>query len=83
MDDQAHFRIHMETEAILGVLAWCEGGNAELLSSVALNYGNYSAFSRKVLDCTVISTNGRNLERWRMNRGLRFLAALGMTKDAE
>ncbi len=38
MDDQAHFRIHMETEAILGVLAWCEAGNAELVSSVALKY---------------------------------------------
>jgi hypothetical protein len=40
-------------------------------------------FFRKVLDCAVISTNGRNLKRWPMNRGLRFLAALGMTKDAE
>ena len=38
MDDQTPFRIHMETEAILGVLAWCEAGNAELVSSVALNY---------------------------------------------
>jgi predicted nucleic acid-binding protein len=38
MDDQAHFRIHMETEAVLGVLAWCEAGKAELVSSVALNY---------------------------------------------
>jgi predicted nucleic acid-binding protein len=28
----------METEAILGVLAWCEAGNAELVSSVALKY---------------------------------------------
>ena len=38
MDDQTHLRIHMETEAILGILAWCEAGNGELLSSVALNY---------------------------------------------
>ncbi|MGH8558925.1 MAG: PIN domain-containing protein [Methylococcales bacterium] len=38
MDDQTHLRIHMESEAILGVLAWCESGNAALLNSVALNY---------------------------------------------
>jgi predicted nucleic acid-binding protein len=38
MDDQTHLRIHIESEAILGVLAWCEAGNAELLNSVALNY---------------------------------------------
>ena len=38
MDDQTHFRIHMETEAILGILAWCEAGNAQLLNSVALSY---------------------------------------------
>lgn len=38
MDDQTHLRIHMEAETILGVLAWCEAGNAELLGSVALNY---------------------------------------------
>jgi len=44
---------------------------------------NYSAFSRKVSDCPVISTNGRNLERWHMTRGLRFLAALGMTRGTE
>jgi hypothetical protein len=44
---------------------------------------NYSAFFRKVIDYTVISTAGRNLERWCMNSDLRFLATLGMTKDAE
>lgn len=38
MDDQTHIRIHMESEAILGVLAWCEAGKAELLDSVALAY---------------------------------------------
>jgi hypothetical protein len=38
MDDQTHLRIHIESEAILGVLAWCEAGDAELLNSVALNY---------------------------------------------
>ena len=38
MDDQTHFRIHMETEAVLGILAWCDAGNAQLLSSVALDY---------------------------------------------
>ena len=38
MDDQTHLRIHIEAEAILGILAWCETGNAELLNSVALEY---------------------------------------------
>jgi hypothetical protein len=38
MDDQTHIRIHMESEAILGVLAWCEAGKAELVDSVALAY---------------------------------------------
>ena len=38
MDDQTHLRIHIESEAILGVLAWCDAGDAELLNSVALNY---------------------------------------------
>jgi hypothetical protein len=36
-----------------------------------------------VIDYTVISTAGRNLERWCMSSGLRFLATLGTTKDAE
>ena len=58
--------------------------------------GNYSVFFRKPLDCTVISTlcchfdvvlsfrpTGEIFKRWRMNKGLRFLAMLGMTKDAE
>ncbi|WP_367154806.1 PIN domain-containing protein [Methylomonas sp. HYX-M1] len=38
MDDQTHIRIHIEAEAILGILSWCEEGNAELLNSVALSY---------------------------------------------
>jgi len=38
MDDQTHLRIHMEAEAVLGILAWCESGNADLINSVALNY---------------------------------------------
>lgn len=38
MDDQSHLRVHLEAEAILGVLAWCESGQAELVNSVALNY---------------------------------------------
>jgi len=44
---------------------------------------NYSALFRKALDCAVISTNGRNLECWCMNSGVRFVATLGMTKEAE
>lgn len=38
MDDQTHLRIHIEAEAILGILAWCEAGHADLLNSVALSY---------------------------------------------
>ncbi len=38
MDDQTHIRILIEAEAILGILSWCEKGNAELLNSVALAY---------------------------------------------
>jgi hypothetical protein len=38
MDDQTHLHIHTEAETILGVLAWCESGKAELLNSVALTY---------------------------------------------
>lgn len=38
LDDQTHLRIHIESESILGVLAWCEAGDAELLNSVALKY---------------------------------------------
>jgi hypothetical protein len=38
MDDQTHLRIHLEAEAILGILAWCEAGHAHLLNSVALGY---------------------------------------------
>jgi len=38
MDDQTYLRIHMESEAILGVLGWCEAGKADLLDSVALSY---------------------------------------------
>ena len=38
MDDQTHLRIHIEAEAILGILAWCEAGNSDLLNSVALEY---------------------------------------------
>lgn len=38
MDDQTHLRIHIEAEAILGILAWCEAGNADLVNSVALEY---------------------------------------------
>ncbi len=35
LDDQRQLRIHVETEAILGILALCEKGEIELLSSAA------------------------------------------------
>lgn len=38
MDDQTHIRIHIESEAVLGILAWCETEKADLINSVALEY---------------------------------------------
>jgi hypothetical protein len=35
LDDQSQLRIHLEAEAVLGALAFCESGQAELLGSVA------------------------------------------------
>jgi predicted nucleic acid-binding protein len=36
MDDHAQLRIRLEAEAVLGILALCEAGEAELLDSEAL-----------------------------------------------
>lgn len=87
MDNQAHFRIHMETEAILGVMAWCEAGNAQLLGSVALNYEAdhnphpvRKAFVRETLSkCGVIIQASDTVEqraRYYGSRGLKVLDAL-------
>lgn len=38
LDDRAQLRIHVEAEAVLGILALCESGEAELLSSDALRF---------------------------------------------
>lgn len=38
LDDQAQLRIRVETEAVLGIIALCESGKVELLSSDALQY---------------------------------------------
>lgn len=46
--------------------------------------GNYSAFffaSRLIV--LSFRPTGEIFKRWRMNKDLRFLATLGMTKDAE
>ena len=38
LDDQTPLRVHLEAEAVLGVLALCETGQAELVGSVALRF---------------------------------------------
>ena len=38
LDDQSQLRIRVESEAILGLIALCESGQAALLSSDALEY---------------------------------------------
>ncbi|MEW5930001.1 MAG: PIN domain-containing protein [Gemmatimonadota bacterium] len=38
LDDRSQLRVHLEAEAVLGVLALCESGDVELLSSDALAY---------------------------------------------
>jgi predicted nucleic acid-binding protein len=37
-DDRTQLRIRVESEAVLGILALCESGKAELVSSVALRF---------------------------------------------
>jgi predicted nucleic acid-binding protein len=61
MDDQSSFRIHMETEAILGILAWCKNGHGELMHSVALQYEHdhhsqpvRKAFSHAILESVAV-----------------------------
>jgi predicted nucleic acid-binding protein len=38
LDDKAQLRIALEAEAVLGILALCQSGQAQLLSSDALEY---------------------------------------------
>jgi predicted nucleic acid-binding protein len=38
LDDRAQLRIALEAEAVLGILALCQSGEADLLSSDALEY---------------------------------------------
>jgi predicted nucleic acid-binding protein len=38
LDDKARLRIALEAEAVLGILALCQSGQAQLLSSDALEY---------------------------------------------
>jgi predicted nucleic acid-binding protein len=38
MDDHAQLRVRLEAEAVLGILALCEAGEAELLDSDALRF---------------------------------------------
>ncbi len=38
LDDKSQLRIALEAEAVLGILALCQSGQAELLSSDALEY---------------------------------------------
>ena len=38
LDDRSQLRVHLEAEAVLGILALCEAGRAELVSSHALRF---------------------------------------------
>jgi predicted nucleic acid-binding protein len=38
LDDRSQLRVRLEAEAVLGVIAYCESGQAELVSSVALKF---------------------------------------------
>jgi len=38
MDDHAQLRVRLEAEAVLGILALCDAGEAELLDSDALRF---------------------------------------------
>ncbi len=38
LDDKAQIRIQVEAVAVIGILALCESGQAELISSIALDY---------------------------------------------
>jgi hypothetical protein len=38
LDDKAQLRVRLEAEAVLGVIAFCESGQAELVSSIALEF---------------------------------------------
>src|SRR4051794_20952417 len=56
LDDKVQFRILVEAEAVLGVIALCGSGHIELASSVALEYEDERnphparrAFTREVL----------------------------------
>jgi hypothetical protein len=36
LDDKSQLRVHLEAEALLGIIEFCESGQAELVSSDAL-----------------------------------------------
>ena len=87
MDDQSNFRVHMEAEAILGILVWCNRNHADLLDSVALRYEHAKhthpvrkAFSQEILQKSAvfialteqIASDARNYEE----RGIKALDAL-------
>jgi predicted nucleic acid-binding protein len=38
LDDRSQLRVRLEAEAVLGVIAFCESGQAELVSSIALEF---------------------------------------------
>jgi hypothetical protein len=38
LDDKTQFRILVEAEAVLGIIAFCEAGHARLVSSDALEF---------------------------------------------
>lgn len=38
LDDRSQLRVRLEAEAVLGIIAFCESGQAELVSSAALGF---------------------------------------------
>ncbi|HKP77349.1 MAG TPA: PIN domain-containing protein [Longimicrobiaceae bacterium] len=38
LDDRTQLRIHLEAEAVLGIIALCQAGEAELVTSAALRF---------------------------------------------
>ncbi|AGX87648.1 PIN domain-containing protein [Candidatus Symbiobacter mobilis] len=94
MDDQAHMRIHIEAEAILGILAWCEAGNADLLNSVALEYEadhnphpSRKAFVQEVLSKSVFTVQATDSVKQRTQHfgkfGIKVLDSLHLACAVE
>ena len=61
LDDKVQLRVLVETEAVLGIIALCESGQAVLVSSAALEYetGRNSNPVRKAHALGILGKAGR------------------------